>query len=145
MTANRRLAEVSCLASRVVDWRTFLLSFCQMTRVMAQFARHQDWDNLLISVHPRHARFFRRYFGFYPLCERVTICPYVRGRPAVGLNLDFKRIDRERPACWQSYFGVPLPSDELLPAKIPTAEKQALRSIAAVSFGNSNDSGIFAA
>lgn len=127
---GRRVAEVSCLADRRQDSRRFLDSFSQLTRMMAQFARYQGIHNLLISVHPRHARFYNRYFGFRPISERVANCPHVQDHPAVGLNLDFELYDLEKPESWYDIFGEWMPREQLQPSTIPTAEKEYLKDIA---------------
>ena len=127
---GRRVAEVSCLADRRQDPRRFLESFSQLTRLMAQFARYEGIHNLLISVHPRHARFYSRYFGFRPISDRVASCPHVQDHPAVGLNLDFELFDLEKPKCWHDFFGEWEPREKLQPCHIPAAEREYLRGVA---------------
>lgn len=127
---GRRVAEVSCLADRRQDPRRFLESFSQLTRLMAQFARYEGIHNLLISVHPRHARFYSRYFGFRPISDRVASCPHVQDHPAVGLNLDFELFDLEKPKCWHDFFGEWEPREQLQPCRIPAAEREYLRGVA---------------
>jgi hypothetical protein len=127
---GRRVAEVSCLADRRQDSRRFLESFSQLTRLMAQFARYQGIHNLLISVHPRHARFYSRYFGFRPISDRVANCPHVQDHPAIGLNLDFELYDLEKPDSWYDNFGEWMTREQLQPCTIPAAEKEFLKGIA---------------
>ena len=127
---GRRVGEVSCLADRRQDPRRFLETFSQLTRMMAQFARYQGIHNLLISVHPRHARFYSRYFGFRPISDRVANCPHVQDHPAVGLNLDFELFDLDQPDCWHDFFGEWIPRDQLQPSIIPEVEKEYLKGIA---------------
>ena len=129
---GRQLAEVACLADASREPREFLQSFTQLTRVMAQYARHHRVQNLLISVHPRHARFYARYFGFRPLSSRVANCPHVKNRPAVGLNLDFELFDLEKPRSWHEIFGIPISRDKLRPCPIPPGEAHFLREVARV-------------
>lgn len=106
------VGEVSCLASRYADFRHFLPIFVQLTRLMAQHARRHGMDQFLIAVHPKHARFYERFMGFEqigPLRE----FPSVQDAPAVCCCLDFARIDRERPKCWNEFFGTPLAPSKL--------------------------------
>lgn len=106
------VGEVSCLACRQNDFRQFLPIFVQLTRLMAQYARSHGMDQFLIAVHPKHARFYERFMGFEqigPLRE----FPSVQDAPAVACCLDFARIDRERPKCWNDFFGTPLPESKL--------------------------------
>jgi hypothetical protein len=115
---GERLAEVSCLADRRQDGRRFLSTFRQLTRLMAQFARYEGIQSLLITVHPRHVRFYEELLGFLPISDRVASCPYVRGNPAVALQLQFERVDRERPACYDEYFAQWLDRELLRPYTI---------------------------
>jgi hypothetical protein len=131
--AGRKVAEVSCLADRRSNPSRFLDTFCQLNRMMAQHARYHDIECLLISVHPRHARFYRRYFGFKPISDRVESCPHVQDRPAAALILDFEVFDREQPDCWHDYFGDWIPRDELEPYSIPGNELELLRDVASLS------------
>jgi hypothetical protein len=119
---GERLAEVSCLADRRQDGRRFLSTFRQLTRLMAQFARYEGIQSLLITVHPRHVRFYEDLLGFVPISDRVASCPYVRGNPAVALRLEFARIDRERPACYDEYFAEWLDRELLRPYTISREE-----------------------
>lgn len=107
------VGEVSCLASTQSDFRKFLPIFVQLTRLMAQHARNNGMHQFLIAVHPKHARFYERFMGFQqigPLREY----PNVHDAPAVACCLDFDRIDRERPKCWNDFFGTPLPESQLI-------------------------------
>src|SRR5690606_20081192 len=62
--AGLRLGEVSCLADRRQDFRRFLPVFVALNRWMIQFAQAQQIDQVLVAVHPKHARFYTQYFGF---------------------------------------------------------------------------------
>lgn len=130
---GRQLAEVASLADAVSGPQKFLQTFTQLNRVMAQFSRQQGVQNLLASVHPRHAKFYRRYFGFRPLSSRVAGCPHVENSPAVGLNLDFELYDREKPKSWYEIFGTPVPREKLRPCPVPPAEVQVLQEVARAS------------
>jgi hypothetical protein len=116
------VSEVSCLADRRQDGRRFLATFRDLTRLMAQFARYEGIESLLVTVHPRHARFYTKYLGFTPLSERVASCPYVHDHPAVALRLEFARIDRDRPACYDEFFGKWMEREELRPYTISHEE-----------------------
>ena len=127
---GRQLAEVTCLADSIRDPRRSLQTFTELTRAMAQSARYQGVQNLLINVHPRHARFYIRYFGFRPLSDRVANCPHVKDLPAVGLNLDFELYDLEKPRSWHQIFGCWLPRESLRPCPIPAGECALLQEVA---------------
>jgi hypothetical protein len=109
---NLKVGEVSCLAGCPGDFRRFLPIFVQMTRLMAQYARKNGMHQFLIAVHPKHAGFYQRFMGFEKIGP-VREYPSVQNAPAVACCLDFDRIDRERPKCWQDFFGTPLKSSRL--------------------------------
>lgn len=136
-----RLAEVSCLADRRKDPRRFLPAFCQLTRVMAQYARRQGIDELLVAVHPRHARFYSRYLGFQQI-GGLAACDYVQGRPAVALSFNFDRFDRERPPCYSTFFGEQIPVSELEPYHVPAEERVFSATIASACYLQPADNGL---
>ena len=127
--AGERVAEVSCLADRRQDGRRFIGTFKCLTRLMAQFARYEGIQSLLITVNPRHVRFYRNYLGFVPISRRIASCPHVQDRPAVALRLEFARIDKERPACWDEYFSQWIAREELRPYTICRHEMEFLAGV----------------
>ncbi len=131
------LGEVSCLADRRSDRRRFFRIFCSLTRLMAQFARHQGLHQLVAAVHPKHARFYERYLGFLPI-GGLKSCPHVQNNPAVALSLDFSRVNSEPPSCYQDFFGTPVPADELVESPITSKERGDLVPIVGVSFNASS-------
>ncbi len=121
-----RLGEVSCLADRRSDFRGSFPVFLRLARLMVQHARYRGLDQILLAIHPRHVRFYRRFMACEPLAgERVY--PTVRNHPAVALCLDFDRIDRERPENYDTFFGEPLPEEALKPHPITPAEADFFR------------------
>ncbi|MBN2022061.1 MAG: long-chain N-acyl amino acid synthase [Pirellulales bacterium] len=112
-----RVGEVSCLADRRSQFRGFFPVFLQLGRLMVQYARKRELDALLIAVHPRHVRFYRRFLDFRPLGDQRDY-PTVRNNPAIALCLDFERVDRELPENYDTFFGQPLPAEELTPHPI---------------------------
>lgn len=112
-----RLGEVSCLADRRAEVCGFFPVFVHTCRLMVQYARHHGVDALLAAVHPKHSRFYRRYMAFQVFGKEKTY-PTVRNNPAVALWLEFARIDREPPVCYDFMFGEPLSTDQLQPQPI---------------------------
>lgn len=108
------IGEVSCLACRQLEARYFFPVFLKLTRLMAQHARAFGMDQFLIATIPQHARFYKRVMGFQQVAQEQ---PYhtVSGTLGVACCLDFSRIDRDRPACYEMYFGSQIPRSELLP------------------------------
>ncbi len=116
------VGEISSLAFAKLPRRLFLSTFIQLTRLMSQFARHQQMNQLLIAAHPRHVRFYARSMGFQIMGEEKTY-PRVRNKPALAAMLDFQQIDRDRPWCWDAYFGSPIPAVQLQRKPMTEAER----------------------
>lgn len=123
---GKRLGEVSCLADRRSDFARAMPVFLQLTRVMAQFAKRQGMDGLLICVHPRHARFYKRYFGFEQIAGERSY-PCVRNRPAVACWLEFAPLPERVPHLHRQYFGEPIPAAQL---ECPSISEQEYRHLA---------------
>lgn len=128
--SGHRVAEVSCLADRRTSPIRFINSFFQMTRMMGQFAQLQGISCLLITVHPRHAKFYAKHLNFAPVSERVAECSYVQDRPAAALMLDLRTAAQKQPDWWQDYFRTMLPTSTLEPYRIPAAELTWLTTVA---------------
>ncbi len=116
------LAELSCLADRRRSPSRFLDVLIDLSRLIVQSARRQGVDQLLIAVHPRHARFYQRFMAFEPIGAELAY-PSVRGNPAVPLCLDFQRVDRERPKNYDRFFARVFPDAQLQPSEIPVEDQ----------------------
>jgi hypothetical protein len=128
-----RVGEVSCLADRRANFRGSFPVFLRLCRLMVQYARRQGLDQLLVAVHPRHVRFYRRFLDFRVAGE-VRDYPTVRNHPAVALCLDFERIDRELPENYDTFFGQPLPPWELEPRPISDSDREYFRAMVDPTF-----------
>ncbi len=87
---GRRICEVSALAfdtpaggSRQVVERTFNLIYLYAHRI-------RRFHDFVVEVHPRHASFYQRHFGFEMLAGERP-CPRVCGAPAILLGVDLSR------------------------------------------------------
>mgnify|MGYP000490780224 CR=1 FL=1 len=119
------LAEVSCLADRRQHLRGFFPVFLRLSRLLVQFAMYQGMDGLVAAVHPKHARFYKRYMCFLPMGQQKSY-PTVRHRPAVALWLEFSRFHSEL-RCHPNYevfFGEQLPEQQLQPCFMSQAERE---------------------
>lgn len=117
-----RLAEVSCLADRRSQFRTFLPVFLSLSRLMVQYARRQQIDQLLVVTHPRHARFYRRMLSFESFGEQRDY-PSVRNSPAAPLVLDFDAAEKGHPENYDTFFGQQV-SDHLLQPRPITPDQR---------------------
>jgi hypothetical protein len=126
--AGLSLGEVSCLADRRSDFRRFFPVFCALNRWMIQFARAQRMDQVLIAVHPKHARFYTRYMGFEEI-GGLTSYPSVCNRPAVALCFDFARNDCYPFPYYENFFGEAIPHAELTPAPMSASDVDYFRGM----------------
>jgi hypothetical protein len=121
--AGRRLAEVSCLADRRQGIGRFFGLFCELSRLMVQLADSEVIDQLLIAVHPRHARMYRRAMAFEQIGEDRKY-PAVNGNRAVALCLDLKAARITHPATWVRFVGDPLPKTAVVTQPIQCADRR---------------------
>ena len=118
------VAEVGCLAFESANSkRRFWPAFMHLNRLMAQFARQRGIDGLLIAIHPRHLDVYRRLMGFEQIGP-VRSYPSVCNHPAVACWLDFAKVDSERPPCYESIFGEPIPVGQLRGRPISASERR---------------------
>ena len=117
-----QLAEVSCLADRRSQFRSSFPVFLKLSRLMLQYARRQQIDQLLVATHPRHARFYRRMLNFEPFGEQRDY-PMVQNSPAVPLVLDFDLFEQVHPENYATFFGEQLPDQLLRPRPITPEQR----------------------
>jgi hypothetical protein len=127
------LGEVSCLADRREDFKRLFPVYIRLCRLMGQYARRRGLNELLVAVHPRHARFYQRFMAFAPIGEEIAY-PTVCDNPAVALSFDFIRVEREYPDIHEKFFGDPIPDEQLQPRPITMAECAYFRPMVASSF-----------
>jgi hypothetical protein len=76
-----------------------------------QTAAQRDVDEMMIAIHPRHARFYKRQLGFRLICSDIRSYETVQGNPAVLLSLDVRNLQSNDPATHARIFRHALPSD----------------------------------
>ena len=109
---GKSVAEVSCLADRRADAERTLTVMFRVMALVAQAATHRGVDELLIAIHPHHAKFYERFLGF----ERIGDLKYystVRGNPAVAMTLDLTRLHVTNPKAYKRLYGQPFAPREL--------------------------------
>lgn len=106
------LGEVSCLADRQQESGQSLTVTIRLMSLMAQCAQQRGIDELLIAVHPRHAKFYERFTAFQVIGAEKNYA-LVCDRPAVPLALDLNRAPVDHPRLYQRFFGVPYPDEAL--------------------------------
>lgn len=83
---GRRLLEVGMLADRRQSASRGVGALFSMMRWAVHYALHADLTDIVIGVHPRHAQFYTRCYGFEEFAE-PTSYPLVRNNPVVPLRL----------------------------------------------------------
>ncbi len=102
--SGRRLGEVTCLAIKPTNRLRPREVFFALTRYMIHYAYWQKFDDLLISIHPRHHRFYWRHFRVFPLGSCHTHSA-VCDNPAIGCRMDLYYLGRNMDAnLWERYF-----------------------------------------
>lgn len=107
-----RLAEVSCLADRRSKVERSMPVLMTMMTLMAQSARHNGVDQLLIAVHPRHVRFYQRLMGFVQIGDTKQYGA-VLDRPAIAMAIDLANLAEQNPKVYARFFGTPYITDAL--------------------------------
>lgn len=121
--AGIRLGEVTCLADNSRHQHQFVAQFTDLARLMMQTAERDGIQQLLIAVHPRHARAYCRAMGFEQIAGRRRY-DAVNDNLAVALCLDFAFVRRHKPKIWNRFVGPPLPASVLAPCPMPESDRQ---------------------
>ena len=110
---GRRPAEITCFAIREQDRPLASIVFFTLTKLMIHYAYWRGYSDLLMAIHPKHFRFYYRYFRTYP------VGPYrphalANGHPAVCHRIDIEHLRSNVTAeLWQQYFSDSIPEAEL--------------------------------
>jgi predicted N-acetyltransferase YhbS len=112
------LAEVSCLANGQEGDRSSFSTVLQLMRLCVQSAKARGIDQLVIAVHPHHAPFYERFFGFERFGEQRSYGA-VQDAPAVALALDLNRLAENHPQGYERLFGNAFPADQLAYRPMP--------------------------
>ncbi|MGH8114239.1 MAG: N-acyl amino acid synthase FeeM domain-containing protein [Rhodanobacteraceae bacterium] len=83
---GRRMVEVGMLADRRRSVARGIGALYSMMRWAVYHALHTGLTDVVIGVHPRHAQFYIRCYGFEPFAP-PTSYPLVRNHPVVALRL----------------------------------------------------------
>ncbi len=101
------VAEVSCLSEAHDEGTKSQSGLFQLIPLVLQLAYYRGVDQVMIAVHPRHARFYHRFLGFEVIAHEERTYGQVCGKPAVALALDLKRMAVNHPHAHQWVFGQP--------------------------------------
>lgn len=106
---GRKLLEVGLLADRREEIKRYINSLMCMFMYPWFFARYTGHD-IVCGVHPHHAEFYEKAFGFVQLGPARTY-PRVKDHPVTLLRLDIAAsLGTERlPRATKAYLENPLP------------------------------------
>lgn len=126
-SAGINLAEVSCVASDcVADSKKLRFeTLVKMISLTIHVARRRGTDRLLLAVHPRHAKLYRRMFGCVP-CTPVKEYEAVRGNPAVLCIHDFAELDRRGYSLFEEVYNSSFSPWQMDGPRMSAAEKEFL-------------------
>jgi hypothetical protein len=110
---GKRFAEVSCLADNG-DGKTPLKVLVRMMSLVAQSAVYRGVTDLLVTVHPHHADFYAKFWGFECFAD-VRRYAAVSHHPAVPLSSDLICRRESRSRFRERAFEPPFPEDALRP------------------------------
>lgn len=123
--SGRKLVELSALAMDVPDLRGSLPVQVSLFALMYHYALQQGVSDLVIAVHPKHAPFYEKAFGFLRIGTKKPY-PYANEHPAVALRHDV----RHWMVHWQELrfgndilHGHTFSREELCPATLSVEEK----------------------
>ncbi|WP_206064283.1 hypothetical protein [Oleiagrimonas sp. C23AA] len=88
---GRRLMEVGMLADRRRNASRSIGALFSMMRWAVHFGLHCDISDIVIGVHPRHAQFYIRCYGFEEYAPATTYA-LVRDNPVVLLRLRLSEV-----------------------------------------------------
>ncbi len=83
--AGRRMMEISLFADRRENLARSSAALLQLMRFVWHWGMHEGVTDFIIGVHPRHARFYSRAFGFEP-CAPERTYPAVNDHPVIFLR-----------------------------------------------------------
>lgn len=90
---GRRLLEVGLLADRRQNTSGSIGALFSMMRWAIHYGLHHDLTDIVVGVHPRHASFYIRFYGF-EIAGAPTTYAVVKNNPVVLLRL---RLCAEAP------------------------------------------------
>jgi hypothetical protein len=130
------LAEVSCLAS-CHDYfpanRMFDI-FVQLLGLICQYGRLNAIDRLVLAIHPRHFRVYRRLLGVSQFGDEKEYLS-VRSHPAIACEHDFAKMDVERFPLYDRLYGHRFQRWELLRQPMLETDREYFRPAAELCLG----------
>ena len=125
------MAEVTSLADQREGENTGSSPLIKVMGFMAQRAKRRGIDELLITVHPHHVKFYQRFIGF-ELFGKERPYESVLDKPAVALALDLNLLHVNHPRAYERFVGKPISAAELSDQPVQSGIRAKMRRIVAV-------------
>ena len=125
-----RIAEVSCVASKSGDEnkKAKFELLDKMISLTIQVARFRGIDQLVLAVHPRHAKVYQRLFGCVIRTE-VKDYEAVQGNQAVLCTHHFAELDQHRYPLYDHVYGTTYGSWQMTGTRMSDDEKRFFRQV----------------
>lgn len=117
------VAELSSLAISGTRSDNVHQRFLRLTSFAVEFARRRGARTLLATVHPRHARFYRRAMGFDQI---GNVVPHegVGGKPATLIGVPIDRRESLAELYRKLYFEADFGGNEMLPTSLGGSDRE---------------------
>lgn len=118
------IAEMSCLAGGLNknDKKESFEIYVNLISLIVQFSRHNDIDCLILAVHPKHARFYSRFFGCNPYGKTKEYST-VQNNPATLCIHNFLESDIAKYKMYDRMYKQTYSEWELLRQPMTTDER----------------------
>jgi len=126
--ANGRAVEATCLSIRDHSLVSSLDVLSQLMALVAQSSQRGGATHILITVHPRHARFYRKTAGFRSLGPAKPY-PTVGGKMAIPMAVEFSTMHEISPDIHHRYLGKTLPLNAVETKHVSKKTRTKLRAI----------------
>ena len=129
-----RLWEKSPAWLNPEDAGTFPL-LVKLIAALAQIGVKRGIGEVLIAVHPRHARFYTRFFGFQAM-GGVKAYGGVCDNPAIPMFFNVESASRNHPRAYKTLFGKPIDEALLRPRSLSVTLRDEIEFLAAETTGH---------
>jgi hypothetical protein len=126
---HRHFGELSCLADRKQASAHVVSVLTNLNGLICQYAKHHGMHQLMIAIHPTHARFYKRLFGYKQIGAEKSY-PMVGDKPAVAATHDFARMEVERYPMFEQSYAHKYTAWELLPRPMLEEDRDYFRAAA---------------
>lgn len=114
-------AEVTCLADRSASRRESFPLLVKLMNFTIQCALTRGVEELMIAIHPRHARFYQKLWGARIVSELEQKYAAVCDNRAIALSLNIKEVQRSDSLAHRRIFAQKFSRKHLAQKSMPSA------------------------